>query len=93
MTADPNSEYKDNIYAYNLDRDKTPGGMKVRWKIRIATGAEAERLDIIQQQAIINLLTWADKHYNPGRQAAGIAAQPPEIPGSNSPEPVTINAE
>ena len=60
--SDTHPEYDARIFAHNLDQATTPAGLKVRWKIRIATGAEAKRLDQIQQQAIINLLTWADKH-------------------------------
>jgi hypothetical protein len=47
------------IYSYNLDDRKTPGGLKVRWKIRVATGPEAGRWDARQADAIKELLTWA----------------------------------
>jgi hypothetical protein len=47
------------IYSYNLDDSKTPGGIKVRWKIRVATGPEAARYDARQAEAIKELLTWA----------------------------------
>ena len=47
------------IYSYNMDDSKTPGGMKVRWKIRVATGPEAARYDARQAEAIKELLTWA----------------------------------
>jgi hypothetical protein len=50
------------IYSYNLDDSKTPGGLKVRWKIRVATGTEAERWDARQAAAIKELLTWASQH-------------------------------
>jgi hypothetical protein len=49
------------IYSYNLDDSKTPGGLKVRWKIRVATGPEAERWDARQADAIKELLTWASQ--------------------------------
>ena len=52
------------IYSYNLDDRKTPGGLKVRWKIRVATGTEAQRWDTRQADAIKELLTWASQHYN-----------------------------
>jgi hypothetical protein len=51
------------IYSYNLDGRKTPGGLKVRWKIRVATGPEADRWDARQADAIKELLTWASQHY------------------------------
>ena len=60
-----------NVYAYNLDPATTPGGLKVRWRVRIATGAEAERLDIIQQDAILSLLTWADKNKKTSQETTG----------------------
>jgi len=50
------------IYSYNLDDRKTPGGLKVRWKIRIATGAEGVRWDARQAEAIKELLQWAQRH-------------------------------
>jgi hypothetical protein len=50
------------IFAYNLDDRKTPGGLKVRWKIRVATGAEGARWDARQAEAIKELLTWAQRH-------------------------------
>jgi hypothetical protein len=50
------------IFSYNLDDGKTPGGLKVRWKIRIATGAEGARWDARQAEAIKELLQWAHRH-------------------------------
>jgi hypothetical protein len=45
--------------AYNLDEGKTPGGLKVRWKIRIAHGKEAERVAARQAEATRELQRWA----------------------------------
>ena len=50
------------IFAYNLDDRKTPGGLKVRWKIRVATSGEAARWDARQTEAIRELLRWATQH-------------------------------
>jgi len=47
------------IFSYNLDDSKTPGGLKVRWKIRVVTGPDAARLDARQAEAIRELLSWA----------------------------------
>ena len=58
LAAIPNG----TIYSYNLDDTKTPGGLKVRWKIRVATGPEAARWDARQADAIKELLTWATQH-------------------------------
>ena len=57
LTTIPNG----TIYSYNLDDRKTPGGLKVRWKIRVATGPEADRWDARQADAIKELLTWASQ--------------------------------
>ena len=51
------------IYSYNLNDRETPGGLKVRWKIRIATGPEGARWDARQAQAIKELLQWAQRHH------------------------------
>jgi hypothetical protein len=50
------------MFAYNLDHKKTPGGLKVRWKIRIATGPEATRWDQKQTEAIKEILAWLAQH-------------------------------
>jgi hypothetical protein len=50
------------IFAYNLDDTKTPGGLKVRFKIRVATGPEGVRWDARQAEAIKELLQWASRH-------------------------------
>src|SRR5262245_17912046 len=50
------------IFSYNLDDGKTPGGLKVRWKIRVATGPEGTRWDARQAEAIKELLQWAQRH-------------------------------
>lgn len=50
------------MQVYNLDPAKTPGGMKVRWRVRTATAKEAQRLEKQQNQVIIRLLTWADQY-------------------------------
>ena len=50
------------VYAYNLDETKTPGGMKVRWKIRVVDGPAAARYDARQAKAIMEALEWIDTH-------------------------------
>jgi hypothetical protein len=61
----PESIPTDTIYAYNLDETKTPGGLKVRWKVRVITGPAAARWDARQNKAIMELLQWASRHPNP----------------------------
>jgi hypothetical protein len=41
---------------------KTPGGLKVRWKVRVVTGPAAARYDARQNLAIRELLSWARQH-------------------------------
>jgi hypothetical protein len=50
------------IYTYNLDDSKTPGGIKVRWKIRVVDGPAAARYDARQAEAILEALRWTHRH-------------------------------
>jgi hypothetical protein len=50
------------IIAYNLREQERPGGLKVRFKIRIETGRKARELDIRQAAVIRELLIWAHQH-------------------------------
>jgi hypothetical protein len=50
------------IISYNLSEDERPGGMKVRFKIRVETGKKAAALNAQQAQAIKELLQWARQH-------------------------------
>jgi hypothetical protein len=50
------------IIAYNLRREERPGGMKARYKIKIATGRKARELDERQAEVIRELLQWARQH-------------------------------
>jgi flagellar basal body-associated protein FliL len=55
---------------YNLNEGERPDGLKVRFKIKIATGAEARELDARQAETIRRLLQWAqqDQHSHPPGQ-------------------------
>jgi hypothetical protein len=55
----PNNIPENTIYSYNMDDSKTPGGLKVRWKVRVVTGPAAARYDARQNAAIRELLAWA----------------------------------
>jgi len=50
------------IISYNLSEDERPGGMKVRFKVRIETGRKAAALNAQQAEAIKELLEWARQH-------------------------------
>ncbi|MGH3394453.1 MAG: hypothetical protein ACRDPO_07160 [Streptosporangiaceae bacterium] len=55
------------IFSYYRDEIEETGGMKVKWTIRIAQGAEAQRLDDRQNHAIRELLQWAARRQQPRR--------------------------
>jgi hypothetical protein len=50
------------IIAYNLREGERPGGMKVRYKIKIETGPKARELDEQQAEVIWELLRWARRY-------------------------------
>ena len=47
------------IISYNFSEDERPGGMKVRAKIRIVKGRQAETVNRAQAEVIRELLEWA----------------------------------
>jgi hypothetical protein len=51
-----------SIISYNLRGEERPGGMKARYKIKIATGRKARELDERQAEVIRELLQWARQH-------------------------------
>ena len=53
------------IVAYNLREGERPDGLKVRYKITIATGQEARDLDALQAEAIRRFLQWAQQRPSP----------------------------
>ena len=57
------------IYSYNLDDSKSPGGIKVRWKIRVIDGPAAARWDARQAEAILEALRWTARHQRQLRAA------------------------
>lgn len=50
------------IISYNLSEGERPGGIKVRYKIRIVTGPRAKAVDALQAQVIREVLQWSLKH-------------------------------
>ena len=50
------------IVAYNLREGERPGGLKVRYKVRIETGRKARELDERQAEIIRELLEWARQY-------------------------------
>ena len=58
----PDSDDQWRMVSYNLREEERPGGLKVRFKIRIETGRKARELDIRQAAVIRELLIWAHQH-------------------------------
>ena len=50
------------IISYNVNEEERPGGMKVRFKIRVETGKKAAARNAQQAEAIKELLQWARQH-------------------------------
>ena len=55
----------DTVISYNVSEDQRPGGIKVRFKIRIATGKRAREIDARQAKVIMEVLQWQRQHGNP----------------------------
>ncbi len=53
---------------YSTGGTAKSGGIKATWHLTIVTGKEAEALLEMQNQAIINLLTWVASHGKPAGQ-------------------------
>jgi len=50
------------IISYNLSEGERPGGMKVRYKIRIVSGPRARAVDEAQARVIREVLEWSRQH-------------------------------
>jgi hypothetical protein len=50
------------VISYNLSEGERPGGMKVRYKLRIATGKRAREIDARQAAVIMEVLQWLSQH-------------------------------
>ncbi len=53
------------VISYNLSEAERPGGIKVRYKIRIATGKRAREIDARQARVIMEVLQWSRQHKHP----------------------------
>jgi hypothetical protein len=53
------------IISYNFSEGERPDGMRIRAKIRIVTGRQAEALNQAQAEAIRELLLWARQQHTP----------------------------
>ena len=52
----------DRIISYNVGEKERPGGIKVRYKIRVVTGPRAKALEQAQAQVIREVLEWSQQH-------------------------------
>ncbi|HET9975414.1 MAG TPA: hypothetical protein VFQ68_44785 [Streptosporangiaceae bacterium] len=50
------------VISYNASEGERPGGIKVRFKIRIATGKRAQIIDARQAKIIMEVLRWQHQH-------------------------------
>jgi hypothetical protein len=53
---------KGRVISYNLSEGERPDGIKVRYKLRIATGKRARDIDARQAAVIMEVLQWAAQH-------------------------------
>jgi hypothetical protein len=53
------------IISYNIPESERPDGIKVRFKVRIATGKRAREIDARQARAIMEVLQWLSQHPDP----------------------------
>lgn len=51
------------VISYNVPEGDRPGGIKVRFKIRIAAGKRAREIDARQAKAIMEVLQWQRQHH------------------------------
>ena len=51
----------DRIISYNVD-EGMPGGIKVRYKLRVVTGARARVVEQAQAEVIREVLEWSRQH-------------------------------
>ena len=58
-------EIGDNVrvISYNVAEGDRPGGIKVRFKIRVVTGKRAREIDARQARAIMEVLQWHRQHH------------------------------
>jgi hypothetical protein len=53
------------VISYNAPEGERPGGIKVRFKIRVATGKRAQEIDARQAKVIMEVLQWQRQHKHP----------------------------
>ena len=66
-------EIGDNVrvISYNVPEGQRPGGIKVRFKIRVVTGKRAKEIDARQATAIMEVLQWHRQHHTQTQAPGG----------------------
>ena len=54
---------KARVISYNLSEEERPDGIKVRYKLRIATGKRGRELDKRQAAVIMEVLQWYSRQH------------------------------
>jgi hypothetical protein len=55
----------DRLISYNASHGERPAGIKVRFKIRVATGKRAREIDARQAKVIMEVLQWQRQQQTP----------------------------
>jgi hypothetical protein len=58
----PGIGHNGRVVSYNLSEEERPDGIKVRYKIRIATGKRGREIDARQVAVIMEVLQWLSQH-------------------------------
>jgi hypothetical protein len=53
------------VISYNVPEEDRPGGIKVRFKIRVVTGKRTREIDARQVKAIMEVLQWLRQQHTP----------------------------
>ncbi len=53
------------VISYNVNEGERPAGIKVRFKIRIATGKREQIIDARHAEVIMEVLQWQRQHKRP----------------------------
>jgi hypothetical protein len=61
----PGIGHNGRVISYNLSEEQRPDGIKVRYKLTVATGRRAREIDARQAAVIMEVLQWLSQH--PGR--------------------------
>jgi hypothetical protein len=61
----PGMRVNGRVISYNIPEGERPDGIKVRYKIRIATGKRAKEIDARQAKAIMEVLQWHSQQKPP----------------------------